>query len=88
MNCINTLNDLNYFAVIVCTLISMALGALWYSPLLLGKAWMSQMNFKQEDIEKSSATKGMIVSTITSLIEVIVLALIIKRIGAEDRCLP
>jgi hypothetical protein len=32
--------EINYLAVVACTLLAMVLGALWYSPLLFGKAWM------------------------------------------------
>ena len=31
---------INYIAVLVSAVIGMAIGALWYSPLLFGKIWM------------------------------------------------
>ena len=38
---LDTLGDLNWIAVIVAALAYFALGALWYSPVLLGNQWMS-----------------------------------------------
>ena len=35
------LEQMNIFAVLVGAVASMALGALWYSPLLFGNAWMA-----------------------------------------------
>ena len=36
----DTIGDLNWLAVIVAALAYFALGGLWYSPVLLGDAWM------------------------------------------------
>jgi hypothetical protein len=36
----NTLSHLNWLAVIACTIVYFALGALWFSPVLFVKAWM------------------------------------------------
>jgi hypothetical protein len=35
----DTLGDLNWLAVIVATIAFFALGALWYAPPVLGRAW-------------------------------------------------
>ncbi len=32
--------EINYLAVLACTLLAMVLGSLWYSPLLFGGIWM------------------------------------------------
>ena len=32
--------EINYLAVVACTLLAMVLGSLWYSPLLFGRIWM------------------------------------------------
>ena len=37
----DTLNDLNWLAVIVATLAYFVIGALWYAPPVFGKAWMA-----------------------------------------------
>jgi len=37
----DTLNDLNWLAVIVAALAYFVIGALWYAPPVFGKAWMA-----------------------------------------------
>ena len=49
--------DVNYLAVLVAAVINMALGALWYSPVMFGKMWMQLMNFTPEKM--AEAKKGM-----------------------------
>ena len=49
---------INYFAVLLSALVSMGLGALWYSPLLFGKQWIALMGFTPEKMEAAKA-KGM-----------------------------
>ena len=48
----------NYWAVLVAALASTALGMLWYSKLLFGKAWMREMGFTNESMERAKA-RGM-----------------------------
>jgi hypothetical protein len=47
----DTLGDVNWLAVIVAALIYFALGALWYSPVFLGKPWMRATGIEMEDTE-------------------------------------
>ena len=41
----------NYFAVLVCGIISLVVGAIWYGPLF-GKAWMTEHGFTEEELKK------------------------------------
>lgn len=41
---------INYVAVLVASIISMIVGAFWYSPMLFGKQWMEAMNFAPKDM--------------------------------------
>ena len=41
---------INWLAVIVATISAFALGALWYSPMLFGKAWMAANGFSEEGL--------------------------------------
>ena len=65
---------INYIAVIVATLVSFALGAVWYSPVLFGNQWMKLNGFTKSDMKKADMTKGMIVSLLGSLLASFVLA--------------
>ena len=43
--------DINYLAVVVCGIISMLIGAMWYGPVF-GKAWMKEVGYTEEDLKK------------------------------------
>ena len=68
----------NYWAVLVCGVASIALGSLWYGPLF-GKMWMKMMGWdkmdpsKVEQIKKGAA-KGYVVSFVGALVMSYVLA--------------
>ena len=50
--CFEVLKQINYLAVVVCTIIAMAVGALWYSKVLFGNAWMKGVGLNPEDVKK------------------------------------
>ncbi len=45
------------WAVLVCAISNLLLGAIWYSPLLFYKAWKKENNFTEEDIKKVNPAK-------------------------------
>lgn len=49
---------INYLAVLVAAIVSMILGALWYSPLLFGKIWIQLMNLNEKKLQEMK-NKGM-----------------------------
>lgn len=73
---------INLVPVVIAGVINMILGALWYSPLVIGKLWMRSMGKTDEQIKQgfSSAAMGLtyVVNTIASLVFAYVLAHIIK----------
>lgn len=44
---------INHWAVLVCGIANLALGAIWYSPALFYKPWMKENGFTEEFIKKS-----------------------------------
>ncbi|MDP3443392.1 MAG: DUF1761 domain-containing protein [Ignavibacteria bacterium] len=46
--------SINYLAVLVCALVSLGLGLLWYSPFLFGKIWIESIDKTEEEIEKEN----------------------------------
>lgn len=47
--------EINYTMVVVATLVQFVLGAVWYSPLMFGKMWMSIMeisHYTKEELQK------------------------------------
>ncbi|MCK9411498.1 MAG: DUF1761 domain-containing protein [Prolixibacteraceae bacterium] len=45
---------INVWAVLVGTIAIWVLGALWYSPVLFGKIWQKEVEFKEEGIKKAN----------------------------------
>jgi hypothetical protein len=54
-----TVYPISYVAVLVAGIASMALGFLWYSPVLFGKPWMALMGITPEKIAEAKAKGGM-----------------------------
>jgi hypothetical protein len=48
---------INHIAVFVCAILNLALGALWYSPILFYKSWSRETNLSEEQLAKSSPAK-------------------------------
>lgn len=48
---------INHIAVFVCALMSLIIGALWYSPLLFFRAWQNANGFTDDDLKKASPAK-------------------------------
>lgn len=66
------MNPINYYAVLVCGIASLALGMLWYGPIF-GKIWIKLMGFTEKQIEEGKK-KGMGPSLVFAFIGAIVLA--------------
>ena len=49
--------EINWIAVLVATISSFALGALWYSPALFGKAWQREVGLTDEQLAKGNKAR-------------------------------
>ena len=70
--------DINYLAVVVCGVVAMILGGLWYGPLF-GKMWMQGMGWDPNNAElmaqkKKSAGPAYAQMFVLSLVQAYVLA--------------
>ncbi|MGI9343225.1 MAG: DUF1761 domain-containing protein [Gammaproteobacteria bacterium] len=74
------LSNLNVIAVVVATIAGMAIGALWYSPVLFGNAWLAALGKTEEEL--SSPAPAMIGSVVASLVSAICIAIIVAAFGA------
>jgi hypothetical protein len=74
--------NINLIPVIIAGVVNMVIGALWYSPLVMGKLWMRSMGKTEEELKQgmSSASMGLtyVVNTIAALLFAYVLAHIVK----------
>lgn len=68
--------QLNLLAVLVSALAAFFLGALWYSPILLGKAWVKAHGYTEEKMNemRKTAKRAYLVSLFCYLIMAFVLA--------------
>jgi hypothetical protein len=48
--------ELNYLAILVCAVVGMMIGMMWYGPLF-GKPWMAMMGIKDPEAAKKEAQK-------------------------------
>ncbi len=44
--------DINFWAVLIAAFTKVTIGSFWYSPLILGKAWMKESNLCEADFMK------------------------------------
>ncbi len=72
---------LNWWAILLATVASFALGWLWYGPLF-GKAWLEALGKKAEDLEPSPTP--FIISFVTALVTCVVLAAIMQGLGIAN----
>lgn len=74
--------EINYWAVLVCAILSMVIGYIWYGPLF-GKLWLSVTGADKLDLEarekmQKSAGPLYAVQFLLSLFQVVILAYYIK----------
>ena len=50
--------EVNYLAILIAGVVSMAVGFLWYGPMLFGKPWMKLMGYAAESMEKAKKEMG------------------------------
>lgn len=74
----------NIWAILVCLISNMVIGALWYSPLLFGNAWLKLVGKKQEDISKEEGNKAMLLSMIPAVFLALFMALILAFVNASS----
>lgn len=67
--------EVNYIAVLAASIVSMGIGFLWYSPMVLGKPWMKEKGLTSESLKKAQKEMGKLygLSFIVSLVTAYVL---------------
>ena len=49
---LSLIQDINFWAVFFAALTKVIIGSFWYSPLILGKSWMAENEFTENDFMK------------------------------------
>lgn len=50
--------EVNFIAVLVASVVTMAIGFFWYSPMLFGKPWMKLMGYTDASIKEAKKEMG------------------------------
>lgn len=80
---------INWLAVLVSAVVSMAVGFLWYSPVLFAKPWMKLMGVKCDTPEEKAAMQkeaGPLYGQafICSIVSAVFLAIVLSRMMVPD----
>lgn len=75
------LGGLNWWAILLATVASFALGWLWYGPLF-GQAWLAALGKREEELAPSPTP--FIISFATALVTSVVLAAIMHGLGIAN----
>ena len=59
---------INYWAVLVCSLIAYVIGMLWYSPALFGKEWMRLSKIKEGKPTVGIMVGGFLITVVLVLV--------------------
>ncbi len=77
-----TIAGINVIAVLAATIAGMAIGALWYSPLLLAQPWMRAIGKRPEDIMPTP--RPFIVAGLSNLVMATMLAGLMFHVGGAQ----
>jgi hypothetical protein len=83
------LHSLNLLAIFVAGLSTMAVGFLWYSPLLFAKPWMREMGYDPNDKSKAeemrkSAGPAYLGSLLAGFVSAFILALFLHEMHTQS----
>ncbi len=80
----DALGELNWFAVIVGAVIYFALGALWYSPMLLGRQWQRSIGWDPERTPPEMKATTYVVPFLAYLVMAIAIGLLAAVTGTDE----
>ena len=78
--------DVNWLAVVVCAVISMVIGFIWYGPLF-SKPWANMTGWTEEKIAalpKSNMVRSYVLAFIAAFVIALVLALVLAATGSDS----
>lgn len=75
---------LNYLAIIVAWVISVVVGAFWYSPAGFGKLWSKLSGVDMMKTPKKEANRAIIFVSVSSLLQAFALALVLNSLGVNS----
>lgn len=76
--------NVNYLAVVVAAAVSMALGAFWYAPGVMGKAWLEMIGKKESSLRGGDTGKKYGLMAVAALFTAYVMAHFVSYAGATS----
>ncbi|MEO6456089.1 MAG: DUF1761 domain-containing protein [Ginsengibacter sp.] len=73
------MNTLNWLAILTAGVSAFVLGGVWYSPVLMGKAWMHENNMTEDDVKKGNKGKIFGISLLLSLVMAVNLGMFLNN---------
>lgn len=76
---------INYWAVVVCVVVAMAVGALWHSPFLFGGIWMKAYGYSHEEMNamRRRALPAYLISAVGYLLMALVMSVLVIWTAAD-----
>lgn len=71
-------SELNWLAVVVATAASFAVGAVWYTPALFGKAWMNAVGLKEKDTKNANMAQAMILTIAGTFVSAVAVGVLVQ----------
>ncbi|WP_104062103.1 DUF1761 domain-containing protein [Arthrobacter sp. 4R501] len=85
MDWLSHISQINWLAVALAFVSSMAIGFVWYLPAVLGKRWMAAIGKTEEDLKNISGGAGIWVPMmVTAALTAVLLAVLISKLGLDN----
>lgn len=75
---------LNYWAIVAAWVITIVIGAYWYSPTGFGKLWAKLSGVNHMKLPENEATRSIVAVAISSLLQVFALAVILNSLEVDS----
>ncbi|MDR6413690.1 DUF1761 domain-containing protein [Pseudarthrobacter sulfonivorans] len=84
MDWLSHISQINWLAVLLAFISSMAIGFVWYMPAVLGKRWMAAIGKSEEDLKTMSGGAGIwIPMMVAAALTAVLLAVLISTLGLD-----
>ncbi|MEQ9167848.1 MAG: DUF1761 domain-containing protein [Fulvivirga sp.] len=77
------MESINWLAIVVATLLTFVLGAIWYGPLF-GKRWMAENGFTEEDLKNANMAKIYGTAFVLEFIMTVNLAFFLNGLSVQE----
>ena len=85
MDWLSYISQINWLAVLLAFVASMAIGFVWYLPAVLGNRWMAAIGKTEEDLKNISGGAGIWVPMmLAAALTAILLAVLISKLGLDN----